>query len=126
MDLLKDIQDYLVANGVAERIFRDTIDDSTDEAIAIYEYQGDSPIIATNVSSRSIQIVTRSSKNTPSVARTRSKTIHKLFETENGRINFTPSRWAVIHVRHAPFAFKTDEAGRKYYTFNIGVLTYND
>jgi len=124
-DLLADIKKYLVAGGIkSDLVALDAIPDTPDEAVAIYEYQGNSPLAQISGVSRPIQIVTRDIVSTK--ARTQARTIYGLLKTEDSLINFTTERWAALHLRQPPFKFKTDEAGRSYYAFNMQVTTYED
>lgn len=124
-DLLSDIKKYLVQKGVkASEIFIDSIPNSPDKAVAIYEYQGSSPLAQIAGVSRSVQIVTRS--KSAGEARETAISIYRSLKTESSIINFTAERWAAIHLRQPPFKFKVDESGKTYYSFNMNVTTYED
>lgn len=93
-------------------------------AVALYEYEGVSPIPQITSVTRPVQVVVRS--KSASQAHKLSSDIYKSLLTENGIINLTVDRWSAISLRQVPFKFKTDEAGRVYYCFNLSLTTYID
>lgn len=124
-DILVDLKAYLVEQGISAKIiFRDTMPDAPDRAVALYEYQGTSPMAQIAGSTRSIQIVTRSTGSDD--AKDLSRQIHKLLQTEDGEIHLTEDRWGMLHLRQTPFKMKTDESKRSYFVFNIGITTDNE
>lgn len=121
-DLLLDLKEFLIANGVTDYIFRDTMGDTPDTAIALYEYQGVSPGAQVSGAVRPIQIVTRS--KSISEAKKIGIQIYKLLQTEDSIINLTTERWAVIHTHQTPWKLKVDDKKRTYYVFNNTLTTY--
>jgi hypothetical protein len=126
VQLLRDIKSYVVANtGINTSIITlDAMGDSPDTAIALYEYEGVSPIPQITSVTRSVQVVARS--KSASEAHRLSSEIYRSLLTENGILNLTADRWSAINLRQVPFKFKTDEAGRVYYCFNLSLTTYID
>lgn len=124
-DLLADIKTFLVGKTIeAKLVSIDALPDDMDKAIAIYEYQGSSPLAQIDGVSRSIQIVARSKK--AAEARELARRMYGMLRSDDGIINLTADRWSAIHLRQPPFKFKTDETGRTYYAFNMGITTYED
>lgn len=123
-DLLEDFETYFKNNEVTDTIFRDTMLDSPDEAIAVYEYGGASGLNQVASVDRSVQIVARSKSAT--TAKERARKLYATLVTEDGILNLTELRWTLLNIRQVPFKMKVDEAGRTYYCFNVGVTTYND
>lgn len=124
-DLLSDIKAFLVTKGMDGDITSiDAIGEDPDTAIALYEYQGSNPLVQIPGVDRSVQIVVRDLSAAKSKALSRK--LYSYLKTEDGIINFTPSRWALIHLRQSPFKMKVDESNRTYYVFNVGVTTHED
>lgn len=123
-DLLLDIKEFLEAKGEKTTIFRDAIDDKTDKAIVLYEYQGNNPGAQIAGSTRPVQFVVRD--KTATGAKDLIRLLYKMLETEDSIIQFTSNRWAIIHLSQPPFKLKVDEKNRTYYVFNTVITTYNE
>jgi hypothetical protein len=124
-DLLTDMKAYFVANGIqASLIFRDGIPDKPDTAIALFEYEGSSPGAQIAGSDRSVQVMARALSSDE--AKVLARKLHKLLETEDGELYYTPERWSITHRRQSPFKLKVDDAKRSCYVFNVGITTYDD
>lgn len=123
-DLLEDFEEFYIKQGIVDALHRDTILDEPNEAQAIYEYQGTAGIAQIASSTRSVQIVARSTKATS--AKLKAREMYNALVTEDGIINLTDERWALIHLRQPPFKMKIDGNDRVYYCFNASVTTYND
>lgn len=126
-DLLENFKEYFVSRNLVEGldVHLDTLFDSPDDAIAIFEYAGSSPLPQLNALRRSMQIVVRSRK--PEEAQRRASMLYRaLLEGagEDGVIQLTSERWGLIHVRQPPFKFRVDDKGRTHYVFNLGIYTY--
>jgi hypothetical protein len=125
-DLLADVEAYFLANTLTTgySIFKDTMLDTPDDAVGIYEYAGAGGPTQVAGALRSLQIVVRakSVKN----ARVQINSLYKALNVEDGVINFTVDRWATVFLRQTPFKLKADTSGRTYYAFNMGVNTYLD
>lgn len=126
IQLLRDLKSYIVANTDIESkiISVDAMGEEPELAVALYEYEGVSPIPQITSVTRPVQVVVRS--KSASQAHKLSSDIYKSLLTENGIINLTVDRWSAINLRQVPFKFKTDEAGRVYYCFNLSLTTYID
>jgi hypothetical protein len=123
-DLLTDFETYFKLKGVLTNMFRDTMPDTPDVAISMYEYQGDNPVPQVQGSYRPVQLVVRDLSAT--TAKNKAREIYKTLMTEDGILNLTSERWCVIDLKQMPFRLKSDDAGRVYYAFNIGTITYID
>jgi hypothetical protein len=125
-DLLEDIDKYLgqMTLTKGQKVYYDTMLQAGDDAIGIYEYQGTVPLPQVSGASRSIQIVTRS--KSVLVAKKLANAIYKSLLTEDGVLNLTAERWALVIPRQTPFKLKTDDSGRTYYAFNVVITTYID
>lgn len=134
-DLLLDLVAYFISKDIATAevdeddvptgdavdVFRDTMPDGPDSAVAIYEYAGGpiTPQIASTV--RSIQIVARA--NSATASKDRAYQFYNSLLSEDGIINLTATRWAVVTLRQVPFKIKIDSRNRIYYGFNVGITT---
>lgn len=125
-NLLEDFQTYFITAGLATTAnsFLNIMQDSPDSAVAIYEYQGSGSLPQIGAVTRSIQVVARD-KSVVGVL-TSINNLYRSLVTEEGILNLTPERWTVIDLRQPPFQLKVDTAGRTYYCFNVGVVTYID
>lgn len=123
--LLDDFEAYFTGAGLATGVvYKDTIPDNPDTAIAIFEYAGSGGPAQVAGALRSIQIVSRALKVAD--ARKKALELYASLVTEDGIINLTPERWGQINLRQTPFKMKVDEKGRNYYAFNLGITTYYD
>lgn len=125
-DLLSDIKTYFTSLGIVPDniVFKDYMPNKPDTAVAIYEYSGGTPLPQIDGVHRSVQVVVRS-KNA-SEARSKINALYASLQTEDGILNFTPERWAMVYLRQTPFKMKTDESERHYFVFNMGITTYKD
>ena len=125
-DLLSDIKTYFTSLGIVPKniVFKDYMPNKPDNAVAIYEYSGGVPLPQIDGVHRSVQVVVRSKNNAE--ARSKINALYASLQTEDGILNFTPGRWAMVHLRQTPFKMKTDESERHYFVFNVGITTYND
>lgn len=125
-DLLTDFESYFNVSSLLTSwvLYKDTILDTPDDAIAVYEYQGGTGIAQVAGAERSIQIVTRS--KSAFAAKTKANALYGVLQSDDGIINLTAVRWTVMSLRQPPFRFKVDNQARVYYCFNIGVVTYED
>ena len=127
-DLLMDLVTYFVTNSLVTAdgtdIFRDTIPESPNDAVAIYEYPGHSPIAQIDGADRLVQVVARSLS--PTAAKTKARELYASLGTTTGIIYLTPQRWCTIYVKQVPFKLKVDGNERVYYAFNVSFTTYVD
>lgn len=125
-DLLTDFESYFTAGSLLTSwsLFKDTILDTPDDAIAIYEYSGSVGDIQIAGASRSIQIVTRS--KVAVTAKAKANELYKSLRTDDGILDLTTTRWTVIDLKQPPFRMKVDNQARVYYCFNLSVSTYED
>ena len=123
-DLLQDIETYLISKSLITSANRDTINDSPDSVVALYEYTGKSPAPQIAGALRNVQVVVRDKSAT--AAKNRIREIYNAFETEDGIIYFTEDRWCTIQLNQPPFKMKVDNKERVLYCFNISLVTYLD
>ncbi len=128
-DLLLDIIEYLVEEGVLEGdgvdAFRDFAPDSPDDVTIIYEYQGDPQALHEDTAvHRSLQIVSRSKQ--PTTAKVKANEIHAFLSPPGRYKKLNENRWCQLYPRQTPFKIKTDDNGRVYYGYNFGVTSYKD
>lgn len=126
--LLLDIVIFLTSAGVIEGdgvdTFRDFVPEAPDHVITVSEYKG-SPVVPFEiVTHRSIQITVRDRK--ANLAREKSLELFKAFRNamkEDGRIDFTDTRWGQVSLRQTPYRLSTDSSDRVTYGFNMGITT---
>ena len=127
MQLLKDMVTYLTNLGLVEGdgvdTFRDFKPETPDNVVSLHEYKGDPVSPYTDVVHRSVQIVVRN--KSAEAAHRLAINLYKAFvpTDETLRIDFTPDRWAQVHVRQVPHKFSQDESDRIHYGFNLGITT---
>ena len=128
-DLLKDIEDYLIAGNLAVAdgtdLFRDKVPDSPDTAIIISEYGGILPTLGVAAYDRSVQIIVRD-KTYAGAKRTSWGLFNYLVAANEPIVNITPTRWGIIHGRAMPFKFQEDKQARIWFVFNLGITTIGD
>lgn len=125
-DLLEDFGSFFTTSGLTTGygIYFDIMLDKSPQAIAIYEYQGHQVPVQVDGAHRSIQIVVRASS--AEVAKAKANELYKALAPDDGIVNLTAERWAVIDLKQTPFKLKVDEKNLVYYCFNAGVQTYID
>lgn len=121
-DLLMDLEAFFIGNGTA--VFRDTMPDSPDTTVALYEYGSQVPQPQIAGALRSVQVVARDKSATS--AKNKARELYNLLVTDDGILNVTESRWCMVHLRNLPIKIKEDSKGRQYYGFNVGFTTYSD
>lgn len=128
MRLLEDIVAYLTSLGLVVGdgidVYRDFKPEAPDNIVSLHEYQGDAVSPYTDVVHRSVQVVVRNkSAEEAHILATR---LFRAFLSNNEtlRIDFTPNRWAQVHVRQAPYKFSQDANDRVHYGFNLGITTH--
>lgn len=125
--LLLDIVIYLTSKGVIQGdgidTFRDFIPETPDNIVAITEYPGSPAVHFDPTAHRSIQVSVRNLN--ADVARSKALELYKVLqsESEDGRVDFTPSRWGQVTLRQPPYRMKTDSSDRVTYGFNVGITT---
>lgn len=124
--LLDDLETFFkdTVNIKNFQITKDTLLQGSNDAIAIYEYTGLSPLPQVDGVLRSVQVVT-ASKN-PLAARTLGNALYKSLLSDDGIINLTSDRWGLVQLRQVPFKLGEDNQGRIKYVFNMGIITYYD
>lgn len=122
--LLDDFEAYFTSQNLVGKypVYKDTIQDKADDAIAIYEYGGTAPIPQVDGVSRAIQIVVRGSS--VGAARSKISELYKSLLTPDGELYLTDVRWTKLRLKQTPFRFKVDQQGRPYYAFNLECITY--
>jgi len=128
-DLLDDIAKHLVSKTVAQAIAKDIFkdympDDQTSSVIiAINEYAGTGNAVFTDMSVRSIQVVTRS--KVIADARHKCWLIFKELCPDSLQITIE-GRHMITKSRCTPMKLSVDSKGRVSYFFNMAVTTNND
>ena len=123
-DLLQDFENYFKSKGVDTPIFRDTIPDKPDNAIALYEYQGAGGLPQIEGATRPVQIVVRNKSAT--AAKVLARQLYNLLQTDDSILYLTAERWATVYLKEPPFKLKADDKDRIYYCFNAITTTYED
>lgn len=121
-----DFEAYFVSRGLADptSFFKDTMLDQPDTAIAVYEYTGFAGLPQISGVFRSVQVVSQA--KSAADAKTKADALYASLLTEDGILNLTPERWAVLRPLQTPFKIKVDNFGRSYYGFNVRIITYSD
>lgn len=121
MQLLRDIKEYLVANGITDNITLDAIGEEPDKAMVLYTY--DSGLFGSQIAGHTsyVQIVARAKSSTDAYNLALSAMNSLIVEDEI--VQLTPTRWAKVSVAQTPLKIKVDDAGRLYYGFNVSFIT---
>lgn len=128
MVLLEDIVTYFTTKNLIQGdgidAFRDFMPETPDNIISLHEYKGDPVSRYTDIVHRSVQIVVRNKSAVESQALAKRLCQALIGDSaDNGRVDFTPTRWGQVHVRQAPHKFSQDESDRVLYGFNLGITT---
>ena len=125
MFLLDNTIQYIIDNGLATAkdtdIFKEYAPKTPDDCTIVYEYNGSPPAMFTNMSVRSIQIVSRA--KTQAVAKPQAWNLYKLFHQDSLQITLGTQK-AIIKMRNTPIKIGVDELGRCLWAFNMA-LTIN-
>lgn len=125
--LLEDLEGIIVALGCATAdgvdIFRDSMPDTPNNAIALYEYFGE-PFQSAEGIFRSVQVKVR--RDTYSIARADSWQIYDALHNPDDKIFTLGQRPALIFVRNTPTKLDTDSTGRTTFYFNMNITTKLD
>lgn len=123
--LLLDIVTYLMAKSVVSGdgvdAFRDFTPDQPDSIVVLTEYPGSPSVPYESAVHRSVQVSVRD--KSADRARSKALEIHKLLQSENSIVVFTPERWGQVTLRQPPFRLDTDKQDRVTYAFNFGITT---
>lgn len=127
MTLLEDIVKYLTNKGVLEGAGVDAYIDfqpeTPDNIVSLHEYKGDSVPMVAGATHRSVQVVIRN-KRAIDAQRLAIKVFNALLpSTEDGRVDFTDTRWGQVSFRQTPYKLLQDESDRTHYGFNLGITT---
>lgn len=125
MNLLVDIQSYLISKGIIQGdgidCFRDVLPEAPDNIVALLEYEGVTEFVA----NRSVQVLVRHTDY--ELGRQKCLEIFHLVENPYSPITeITPQRWAILKARQPAFKLKTDNQNRTVWAFNLSAVTYND
>lgn len=123
-NLFDDFETFFVSKGLVSVLYKDAMPDEPDQAVAIYQYGGYSPLPQVDGEVFYLQIVVRDTSAYN--ARLTCTTIYKSLSTSNGIINLTPQRWCLLMMNQTPFKLKVDTSNRTYYVFNMDVTSYID
>jgi hypothetical protein len=127
-NLLEDIVSFYIAEslvtGYGVDAFADTMPESPDACVAVYEYLGLPPSPDADISTRSIQICVRN--KSANQARKNAVDLYNSINPTEQRQDLTITRWALVAPKQVPFKLKVDTQGRTYYAFNLEVTTYAD
>lgn len=123
--LLLDIVTYLTAHAVVDGdgidAFRDFTPEEPDSVVVLTEYPGSPSVPYETAVHRSVQVSVRD--KSADRARSKALEIHKLLQSENSIVVFTPERWGQVTLRQTPFRLSTDTLDRVTYAFNFGITT---
>lgn len=123
-DLLQEIIDYLIQQGVATEkdrdIFKDHTPDQPDTCLVVREYNGGAAPWYSEASQRSVQVVARA-KNSQEAMQKAWAAFSALRPTDS-IVNYL-GHPCMIHIRNTPIKIDKDERGRNVYAFNMGVIT---
>ncbi len=126
--LLLDIVSFLTTKNIVEGdgidVFRDFTPEEPNSLVALHEYAGDPASLYDTRVHRSVQVIARDPD--ADVARQKAVEVFKAIQEaqgDDGRVDFTPTRWGQVYLRQPPFFMKRDENNRTYYAFNIGITT---
>lgn len=121
MQLLRDLKEYLIANGTTVPITLDAIDDEPDTAMVLYTY--DSRLFGGQIagSEEAVQIVVRSL--VPTTAYNIALEALKSLQSEDEIVQLTTTRQAKVAIQGLPIKIKTDETNRLYYAFNVYITS---
>lgn len=126
--LQEDMCAYFVGKGLLEEFgidcFEDFVPDEPNNVVVLYEYGGDSINPYTDVVHRSLQVLVRNVIQDD--AKALANSLHKALQSDNLLVQFTPERFGQVYLRDMPIKLKTDENGRTYYCFNVGITTTMD
>jgi hypothetical protein len=123
-DLLAEVEQYMIAKGVVNILYRDYMPDTPVACAAVYEYSGYVPEVQIAGAYRPIQFVTRDTSAT--VSRKLAYDLYHALITDDGVLYLNDQRWCVIELKQTPFKLKQDQAGRILYVFNAALVTYID
>lgn len=123
-DLLIDLETYFTYLSLASTVNRDTVLDTPDSVVALYEYPGQSfgPHIAG--AQRNVQILVRD--HSAAAAKTKARELYNSLNIEDGILNLTNERWCTVQPMQPPFKMRVDDKNRVYYGFNVNFVTYLD
>ena len=128
-DLLKDIGDYLIAAGIAVAdgtdLFRDKVPDSPDAVIVLSEYGGSPMSLYIEAMDRSVQVIVRATTYV-AAKRTSWLAFNAIVNPDQSTVDFTTSRWGIVHARHNPMKMGEDKHSRISFVFNLGITTQGD
>ncbi len=131
-NLLDDVVDVLVAEGITDTIYKDTMPDKPAQAITFYETQGSGILRGGVGASRNIQVSVRTDRSSPVWAMEKAWQIFnvlavpdKVMDTREEEYPETDF-WGVITMKQTPFKIGVDNEGRIYYGFNMNVITKTD
>lgn len=121
MQLLRDLKEYLIANGTTVPITLDAIGDEPDTAMVLYTY--DSKLFGGQIagSEEAVQIVVRSL--VPTTAYDVALKALKSLKTEDEIVSLSTTREAKVEIQGLPIKIKTDETNRLYYAFNVYITS---
>lgn len=125
-NLLLDLGNYLIAQGIATTdgvdLFRDSMPDAPNCVTVLYEYSSGVP---TFVADRSVQIIVRA--ETYEAARQASwRAFSKLYDPLEPVMHINTNRWIIVSARNGPTKLQIDAHGRTLFVFNLGICTTSD
>lgn len=128
-NLLKDLEQYLIAAGIgmADSIdmFRDFVPDSPDFIVALSEYQGAPMAYGDESVSRSVQVIVRA-KTYDQAHDVSWQVFHTLIDPLEQIKTFSDARYGIFHARQTPRKLQVDGKARVLFFFNMGIITMMD
>lgn len=123
-DLLLEIIEYLVAEGMASEkdvdIFKDFTPDQPDTCLIVREYAGGPAPWYSEASQRSVQIVARSKSSQEAMQK--AWAAYNKLKPDTSIVDYL-GHPCIVHMRNTPVKTHKDERGRVIYAFNMGVIT---
>lgn len=129
--LLEAIGEYLIANQKAATVgvdlFYESMPDSPNDLIVLYEYAGLPQAQQETAVHRSVQIAIRHSVALE--GKQLAWEIYKLFQqaqSQANRVDFNINTWGQVNLRNTPIKIKKDDQNRVTWAFNLGITTQPD
>lgn len=122
--LLEDLETYFTDKSLTTgySVGKDFLEDSSEPAIGLAEYSGLTFGQQISGAARFVQV--RVADKSAKRSATHCQQLFDALASDDGIVNLTPERWAVINYTNTPFKLEVDTRGRSHYAFNIEIVTY--
>jgi len=131
-ELVEDIAQYLVDNGLAQGlaqdVFLDCRPDQPDKVISLFDTGGYPAEIGLSDLKRTVQVSVRGTAEAGGAADAKSAIwrLFNLLERPEARTHQMGSRRAIIRAMQPPMSIGPDENGRPIWAFNLSIWTLHD